>query len=653
MRIRTQFRITLAVFTLMLVIIAASIILSSQQVGKMRVQESLANNIVQGASDLSYLTNDYVISPGTQQLTQWQARYASFSQDISNLSVDSIKQQRLADEITSHQQRMKEVFNDIVSIVEIQSQNQSANPSETLSLIQVSWSRMSIQSIELITDATSLAQLLRNQVDQLNMLNFALILAIIGTFSTFLAVIYVQTFRRTLKSISDLQMGAAVIGSGNLDFKFKEGKKDEIGEVSRAFNKMTADLKTVTASKADLEKEIEERKIAEEALAKSEQHWSTTLSSIGDAVIATDVAGNITFMNNIAENLTGWTLSEASQKPLQEVFPIINEETGRKVQNPVEKVLEKGTVVGLANHSILLRRDGLEVPIDDSGSPIKDQHGQVTGVVLVFHDITERKKTEQELNQYRMHLEKLVEERTNQLKDSERLAAIGATAGMVGHDIRNPLQAITSDVYLAKMDLASCTDCEEKENVQESLEEIERNVGYINKIVSDLQDYAKPLTPIAKETNLENVCQEVLLKSGMPRNIKASCQVDDNAKVIIADPELLRRIISNLVTNAIQAMPDGGKLTISAYQERSNILVEVKDTGVGIPEEARAKLFMPLFTTKSKGQGFGLAVVKRVTEAMNGTISFESQEGKGTTFTIRLPPKSKLGLHNKKRVKRK
>ena len=124
-------------------------------------------------------------------------------------------------------------------------------------------------------------------------------------------------------------------------------------------------------------------------------------------------------------------------------------------------------------------------------------------------------------------------------------------------------------------------------------------------------------------------------------NIKATCKIDKTVKQITADPELLKRIITNLVTNAIQAMPKGGKLSVYAYRKENNVIIEVQDTGEGIPEEVKPKLFTPLFTTKSKGQGFGLAVVKRVTESMNGTVTFESEKGKGTKFTILLAsPKS-------------
>ena len=241
-------------------------------------------------------------------------------------------------------------------------------------------------------------------------------------------------------------------------------------------------------------------------------------------------------------------------------------------------------------------------------------------------DITERKKAEA-----------MVEESARKLKDAERLAAIGATAGMVGHDIRNPLQAITSDVYLAKTDLAQTPESEEKKNALESLDEIEKNVVYINKIVADLQDYARPLKPVAKETNLQKIINELLTKNGVPENVKVQVKVQKEAGTLMADSDILKRILGNLVTNAVQAMPEGGKLTIQAYKEANDSVITVADTGVGIPEEAKSKLFTPLFTTKSKGQGFGLAVVKRMTEALGGTVTFESEEGKGTKFIIRLP----------------
>jgi PAS domain S-box-containing protein len=226
-----------------------------------------------------------------------------------------------------------------------------------------------------------------------------------------------------------------------------------------------------------------------------------------------------------------------------------------------------------------------------------------------------------------------------QLKDSERLAAIGATAGMVGHDIRNPLQAITGDVYLAKAELASMANSEEKLSIQESLTEIEKNIDYINKIVQDLQDYARPLNPNPGEVDLKLIIDKLIKKNGIPKNVKVSIGVEDEARRFVADADYLNRILYNLVTNSVQAMPKGGKLSIIAHKEANEVVIAVKDTGIGIPKEIQGKMFTPMFTTKSKGQGFGLPVVKRMTDSLGGKVSFESEEGKGTTFTVRFAPK--------------
>jgi PAS domain S-box-containing protein len=247
-------------------------------------------------------------------------------------------------------------------------------------------------------------------------------------------------------------------------------------------------------------------------------------------------------------------------------------------------------------------------------------------VGLLFRDVTARKEMEKHI------------------QDKERLAAIGATAGMVGHDIRNPLQAITGDIYLVKTELAELSDSAQKKNALESLDEIQSDIDYINKIVVDLQDYARPLNPRAQQTDLTSVFKEMMAKNAIPKNVKVTVDVEDKARHVMADADFLKRIVGNLTLNAVQAMPDGGKLTICACLDKqtNDTLITVKDTGVGIPEDIKPKLFTPMMTTKSKGQGFGLAVVKRMTEGLGGTVTFESQEGKGTKFIVRLPPSQEL-----------
>jgi PAS domain S-box-containing protein len=162
---------------------------------------------------------------------------------------------------------------------------------------------------------------------------------------------------------------------------------------------LTENLKRLDAANAELNQEIAERRRAEEELRRQREWLQVTLSSIGDAVIATDATGRITFMNAVAEALTGWTLTEASQKPVKEIFNIINEYTRHEVENPVAKVLQEGVITGLANHTLLVRKDGTEVPIDDSAAPIQEAGGKILGVILIFRDITERKRAEAALRE--------------------------------------------------------------------------------------------------------------------------------------------------------------------------------------------------------------------------------------------------------------
>ncbi len=220
-------------------------------------------------------------------------------------------------------------------------------------------------------------------------------------------------------------------------------------------------------------------------------------------------------------------------------------------------------------------------------------------------------------------------------KETDRLVAIGQTAGMIGHDIRNPLQAIVSELYLAKDGVSSSPQVPKAETL-ESLNLIEQQTEYISKIVSDLQDFARPIKPEYEEVDLSQLLVSVFQTIDLPEKIILKVDVKGFPK-IRTDPTLLRRALTNLVNNAVQAMPEGGNLELTAHKHEDRAVITVADTGKGIPEEIKPKLFTPLVTTKAKGQGLGLAVVKRLVEALGGSIKFESQIDRGTTFQITLP----------------
>jgi signal transduction histidine kinase len=242
-----------------------------------------------------------------------------------------------------------------------------------------------------------------------------------------------------------------------------------------------------------------------------------------------------------------------------------------------------------------------------------------------------------EVEEYASRMEELAEERARRLKDAERLATIGQTAGMVGHDIRNPLQAIATELYLEKLETKSLPEGEIRKNLEENINGIEQNLFYINKIVADLQDFARPLKPKKEPVDLNKVLHESLEMISIPQAVNLNVSTEQESMQLCADATMLKRILVNLVQNAVQAMPNGGLINLKAEQKGNLTVIRVQDNGEGIPEEAKEKLFTPLFTTKAKGQGFGLAVVKRLVEAQGGKITFESQRDQGTTFTLEFP----------------
>ncbi|MGZ4942022.1 MAG: sensor histidine kinase [Halobacteriota archaeon] len=254
--------------------------------------------------------------------------------------------------------------------------------------------------------------------------------------------------------------------------------------------------------------------------------------------------------------------------------------------------------------------------------------------------VVARLQAEEQVKQYSQHLEDLVAERTAQLKDAERLAGIGETATMIGHDLRNPLQALQLLVDLGQKyytDLPPEAKARFDSTTADRLfSSVEKQIQYMDKIVSDLQDYARPLTVEPERVHVGAFITDTFGLLTIPESISVNVDVP-GALTATADPHLMRRVLANLVLNAVQAMPEGGELTIGAAAEDSAVAITIHDTGEGVPENMKEGLFSPLTTGKAKGTGLGLAVVKRLVEAHGGTITFKSEEGKGTTFTVTLP----------------
>lgn len=229
------------------------------------------------------------------------------------------------------------------------------------------------------------------------------------------------------------------------------------------------------------------------------------------------------------------------------------------------------------------------------------------------------------------------------VEEMKRLATIGEVATMIGHDLRNPLQAIVYSVYDLEEELKTLPEDSrkvlEERGITPFLEKLKKQVEYMNKIVTDLQDYASMSKLELFETNLHKLVEDALKSVRKPENVTVRIEADPSLPPVSIDPQLMRRVFINFITNAYQAMPKGGSLEIDVRREGGMAVVSFKDTGVGIPPENMKNLFNPFFTTKPKGMGLGLAICKRIIEAHKGKIEVASEVGKGTQFTIRIPLK--------------
>jgi PAS domain S-box-containing protein len=367
-----------------------------------------------------------------------------------------------------------------------------------------------------------------------------------------------------------------------------------------------------------------------EELFQSEQHLRTTLASIGDGVISCDAQGKIELMNPIAQELTGWIESQARGHPLAEVFHIINETTRQPVENPVTKVQRLNRIVGVGNHTVLIRKDGSELAIDDSGSPIRNEAGELTGVVMVFRDITMERRTRAAL------------------LANEKLAVAGRLAATIAHEIHNPLDSVANLLYLLQNDPA---DSEARHFLDIAQSELAR-VTQISRAMLSLYRESKAPVPVDLKDMLDDL---LLLMEGRFNSLGVTVTSSLIPDILVDGfPAELRQVFTNLITNAAEAAGQGGAVLVRIVPQRTGLdpsgqkleegaIVEIVDSGPGIAPEVQDHLFQPFFTTKGeRGTGLGLWVSQGIIRKHAGSIHlFSNTEGdnSGTTASVFLASK--------------
>ncbi|MCL7488160.1 MAG: PAS domain S-box protein [Desulfobulbaceae bacterium] len=369
--------------------------------------------------------------------------------------------------------------------------------------------------------------------------------------------------------------------------------------------------------------DITERKRAIEELAAERERLAVTLRSIGDGVITTNTEGRIVMMNKVAEQLCGWSQQEAVDRPLHEIFRIVNEKTGRPCPNPVDLVMKTGSIVALENHTLLIARDGARISIADSGAPIRDTASSIKGVVLVFRDVTEKQRIEQELIK------------------TQKLESVGILAGGIAHDFNNILAAILGNIDLAIHRLG------ENERVAPLLVEAEKASLRAKGLTQQLLTFAKGGSPVRRTVSIEGIIRDSALF--ILRGSGISCETDfqEDLWLVDIDPGQMSQVIQNIILNAREAMPDGGNVRISCRNspepageptsDRDFVRITIADNGPGLDRAVMDKLFDPYFTTKNKGTGLGLSICHSIITQHGGTLTASSPPGSGAVFTILLP----------------
>ena len=419
------------------------------------------------------------------------------------------------------------------------------------------------------------------------------------------------------------------------EFKFVR-KDGDIIYVNAAISPIQNDNGTYQGTLV-LISEITDRKKMEQQLKEKMGMLESVTDNVGAGLIIIDKNYSILWMNNYLKQL-GFSVDKPCYSTfagLDSVCPLCG----------VKKVFEGASIDSREYYNARLAKQDKPPWFELIATPVKDKNGEVTAALELTINITEKKHMQQKLTEYSQQMEKLVEKKSSQLEQtqqqlvkSERLAAIGQVAAMVGHDLRNPLTGINGATYYVKKKIGPNAD----PKIMQMLDLIERDIQYANKIITDLMDYSREIKLELTETVPNAIVAESVSLVQIPENIEIGNAVQNTPKIKI-DVDKMKRVFANFIKNAIEAMPQGGKLAISSQTLDGEVKFKFVDTGAGMTKEVLDKIWTPFFTTKAKGMGLGLAICRRIIDAHVGKVSVESIVGEGTTFTVNLPIETKSG----------
>lgn len=444
----------------------------------------------------------------------------------------------------------------------------------------------------------------------------------------------VDLMERVRKGLAELDMVENIL----LEQRLKTGEREAVFTRLMLMLLTAAALGALAASWWFNRRALSELRRMEVLARGGEARLLVTLQSCGDGLIVTDEAGKITMLNPVAQALTGWREDQARGLPLEQIFRIVNEFSRADVESPVGRVLREGKVVGLANHTVLIARDGSERPIDDSGAPVKGPNGEILGVVLVFRDVSSRRHAEIA----RERLLRAEAEREGAIRASE---AKDQFLALVSHELRAPLAAIRGWLHLLMSGFVTAAA------VPDALQRIYRNTRLQERLVNDLLDVSRiaagKLEVLRAPIDLVEVVRAAFDEcrpAAEQKSLRLTLRCDEPRSYVLGDEQRMIQVVSNVLGNAIKFTPADGEVTLALERLDEHAVVMVRDSGVGMTPEVMEHLFDRFWQADSSrtrdqgGLGLGLTIAKHLVEEHNGTIQVHSEGLQcGATVTVKLP----------------
>lgn len=400
-------------------------------------------------------------------------------------------------------------------------------------------------------------------------------------------------------------------------------EKHKVESINNDLSSALKDVNTSLEEKSSQQKAVlnilEDAEEQRNLVAKERDRVDAILQSIGDGVFVVNKEREIVVFNHVASYISGFSKEEAMGKKYTEILKFIYEKDGTVNDSFITAAIETGEVQEMANHTELIRKDGRRVPVADSAAPLKNKKGEVTGVVVVFRDVSSEREIDKAKTEF---------------------------VSLASHQLKTPLSSVGWNTELLLTDQSEGLSTDQKETVQEIREGNKRMIDLVNALLNVSRIELGTFAIESKPTNFRGVAESVIYELRIDidkKNIKVEQNYQNNLPEVNADPRLLRMILQNLLSNAIKYTPNDGLVTVSIKVEESNITISISDTGYGIPTKQQSRIFEKLFRADNvqskdvEGTGLGLYIIKSIVDTSGGKISFESEENKGTTFHVTIP----------------